>query len=88
MPGAGGLASAGNIIGYIGAGIVIAAYFLNQKAALRSDDWRFPALNLAGSLMVITSLGFNPNPPSIVIEAFWTSISLYGLRRSLRKRSS
>ncbi len=80
--------SAGNIAGYLGAGIVVLAYFLNQKTLLRSDDWRFPALNLAGSLLVITSLGFNPNPPSIVIEAFWTSISVYGLRKTLRARRS
>lgn len=86
MSGSGGLVSAGNVIGYVGAGIVILAYFLNQRTALRSDDWRFPALNLAGSLLVLVSLGFNPNPPSVVIEVFWTSISLYGLRRALRAR--
>jgi hypothetical protein len=86
MQGADGLASAGNLIGYAGAGIVVLAYFLNQKGLLRSNDWRFPALNLAGSLLVVVSLGFNPNPPSIVIEAFWTSISLYGLGRALRAR--
>jgi hypothetical protein len=76
--------SASSLIGYLGAGVVAVAYFLNQKGDLRSDDWRFPATNLAGSLLVMVSLAYNLNAPSAVIEVFWSSISLYGIWKSLR----
>jgi len=80
------LETAAAILGYAGAALIAGAYFANQRGTLRSDDWRFPALNLAGSLGVLVSLVAEPNLPSILIEIFWASISLYGLWRSLRAR--
>ena len=74
---------ASDALGYAGAAMIAAGYLLNQAGRLRSDDWRFPALNLAGSGLVLTSLVMHPNLPSIVIEAFWSAISLYGLRRTV-----
>ncbi len=76
------------LIGYLGAGIVILSYFLNQRGLLRSESWRFPALNLAGSLLVMLSLYYRPNPPSVVIEAFWSAISLYGIQKNARASGS
>ncbi len=46
------LGSAADLFGYVGAGVLILAYFLNQRGVLRSEDWRFPALNLLGSALV------------------------------------
>jgi hypothetical protein len=71
-------------VGYAGASIIAVAYFLNQSGRLRSQDWRFPGCNLLGSLMVLTSLLVHPNLPSLVIEVFWSSISLYGVLKNLR----
>ena len=61
-------------------------YFLNQKGRLRSEDWRFPAMNLLGSVLVIVSLFYHPNLPSAAIEVFWSLISIYGIRKNLRAR--
>ena len=80
----GGLAYGSDLVGYLGACIIAVAYFLNQKGRLRSNDWRFPGANLLGSMMVMTSLLFHPNLPSLVIEAFWSAISLYGVQKNLR----
>jgi len=74
------------VLGYSGAGILVFAYFLNQRGSLPSQDWRFPALNLLGSAGLMISLVWEPNLPSIVIELFWFSISLYGMQRNLRAR--
>ena len=63
-----------------------AAYLANQAGRLASEDWRFPALNLAGSMGVMASLVAEPNLPSIAIELFWGGISLYGLARALRRQ--
>jgi hypothetical protein len=77
-------ASGSSLTGYVGAGIVVLAYFLNQNGALKSTDWRFPAVNLCGSVLVLISLLYHLNPPSVVIELFWCSISLYGMGKNLR----
>ncbi len=70
------------IAGFIGAAIIIVAYFANQTGRLRSDDWRFPLANLAGAVLILASLLTQWNFPSVVIEAFWIAISLYGLLRA------
>lgn len=74
----------GNLIGYVGTALIVGSYFLNQAGRLTSDDWRYPSLNLLGSLLMIVSLQFSMNWPSLAIELFWTAISLFGLWRSLR----
>jgi hypothetical protein len=70
------------IAGFVGAGIVLVAYFANQSGRLASSDWRFPAANLAGSVLILASLMVQWNFPSVVIEGFWVAISLYGLLRA------
>lgn len=70
--------------GIVGAMIVVVAYFANQQGWLRSEDWRFPAANLVGAVLILASLSVAWNLPAAVIEAFWAAISLYGLGRSRR----
>jgi hypothetical protein len=66
-------------IGLLGAAIFVIAYLANQTRWLKSEDWRFPAANLAGALLILISLFGEWNLPSVVIEAFWAAISVYGL---------
>ena len=66
-------------IGLFGVGVILVAYFANQQRWLSSEDWRFPAANLFGSLLILASLFVEWNTPSVVIEVFWIGISLYGL---------
>jgi hypothetical protein len=73
-------------VGLVGVTIIVVAYFANQQSWLSSEDWRFPAANLAGSLLILTSLYQAWNFPSVVIEIIWSAISLYGLSRRLRRR--
>jgi len=74
------------IAGIIGTAIIVAAYFANQQDWLSSRDWRFPAANLVGALLILTSFYTEWNLPSVVIECFWVAISVYGLARSLGRR--
>jgi hypothetical protein len=67
------------VIGLLGAAIFVGAYGANQARWLSSEDWRFPAANLAGALLILVSLFAEWNLPSVVIEAFWAAISVYGL---------
>ena len=76
-----------DLVGFAGAAIIIAAYFANQQRWLRSDDRRYPLANLCGSVLILVSLYFEWNFPSVVIELFWAAISLYGLAKSAKSSS-
>jgi hypothetical protein len=71
--------------GLAGSAVLIVAYFANQAGRLAYDDWRFPAANLVGSCLIMASLLVEWNLPSVVIEAFWIAISVYGLSRQARR---
>ena len=75
-----------DLAGFLGAAIIVVAYFAMQQRWLNALDWRFPAANLLGSLLILVSLWFEWNFPSVVIEVFWALISLMGLARSLAER--
>lgn len=77
-----------DIAGLAGTAIAVAAYFSNQQRWLASDDWRYPFANLMAALLILFSLYFEWNFPSVVIEVFWSAISLWGLVRCWRERRS
>src|SRR3954452_16778588 len=75
-----------DLAGFAGAAIIVTAYLAVQQRWLNALDWRFPAANAAGSLLILVSLWFEWNFPSVVIEVFWALISFLGLVRSLADR--
>lgn len=72
-----------NIIGLIGVGLIVLAYFLLQAGYLTNDRLAYPLLNLIGAVMHLYSLFFAWNIASVVIEIFWIAISLYGVWKAL-----
>jgi F0F1-type ATP synthase membrane subunit c/vacuolar-type H+-ATPase subunit K len=77
------LAGAANTAGVVGAMLISGLYLLNQMGRLATTDWRFPGGNLLGSLLIFLSLVETFNLPSVLIELFWSAISVFGLVRSL-----
>lgn len=78
-----------NIIGLIGVGLLVLAYFLLQTGKLTSHGLNYSLLNLIGALMHLYSLYFFWNIASVVIEFFWIAISGYGVwKATLVKRQS
>ncbi len=75
-----------DLAGFIGVLLIIIAYLLLQLDKLTSSSPSYSLLNAGGALLIIVSLIFNFNLPAFVIEAFWFSISLFGLTRSLRSK--
>ena len=75
-----------DLAGFLGAAIIVVAYSAVTQGWLNALDWRFPAANVLGSLLILVSLWFEWNFPSVVIEVFWVLISLMGLARSLAER--
>ena len=74
------------LAGFVGAAIIVVAYFAMQQRWLNALDWRFPAANVVGSVLILVSLWFEWNFPSVVIEVFWALISFLGVVRSLAER--
>ncbi len=77
-----------NVAGVGGALLICSLYLLNQMGRLSTSNWRFPAGNLLGSVMIFLSLLETFNLPSVLIELFWSAISVFGLVRSLRRQQA
>jgi hypothetical protein len=74
--------------GIVGAGCFVVAYFATLRGWMPPHGWRFPAVNLLGASLVLVSLVDAWNLPSVILECFWGTISVYGLVRSLRRRET
>ena len=72
-------------IGTFGAACIVAAYAALQSQRWRSEQLRYSLVNAVGAALILVSLWFDPNWPSIFIEGFWLIISVFGLVRTLRK---
>jgi hypothetical protein len=68
-------------VGVAGTGCYVAAYVATLHGWLKAGEWRFPAINLLGAILVLVSLADAWNLPSAVLELFWGAISVYGLVR-------
>ncbi len=75
-----------DLIGSLGALIVVAAYFATQMRVMNSEDLAFPVVNLIGSVLIVFSLLQNFNLASMLIEGFWIIISVIGIIQHFRLR--
>ncbi len=75
-----------DVIGTVGVGTIIFTYVLLQTGRLRSEQLSYSILNAAGAALILISLYFEFNLPSVVVEFFWLVISLYGIGKYLLNR--
>jgi hypothetical protein len=68
-----------DLIGNAGVICFLASYFLLQRGRVTHDSATYLLLNLAGALLLITSLIIHWNLPAFVLEAAWALISMYGI---------
>ncbi len=74
-----------NILGWTGAAMVLAAYFLVSTKRLEGDSVLFQVLNLFGSALIfLNSLHFGAYP-SVGVNGVWMLIAVFALVRILRK---
>lgn len=76
---------ASDIIGTIGVGIVLLAYFFLQTEVAKYNDYIYLALNALGSALILFSLVYKFNPAAFLIESCWVAISIYGALRRWEK---
>jgi hypothetical protein len=72
-----------DILGSLGVAIIILTYVLLQIERVRSDQLIYSLLNAIGALLILVSLYFDYNFPSVVVEFFWLVISLFGIGKFL-----
>ena len=72
-----------DLIGLAGSTIVIIAYFAVAQGMIAANRWQYYLTNLAGAVLIFTSLWWAWNLPAAVVEIFWAAISIYGLAQPL-----
>ncbi len=74
-----------DIIGTIGVGLILIAYFLNIFSLIQKDGKLYFIMNIIGaSLSCYASLLIN-YMPFIILEGTWTIVSLFGIINLYRK---
>ena len=77
-----------DILGTLGVAIIVLTYVLLQIERVRSDQLIYSALNAIGAGLILVSLYFDFNLPSVVVEFFWLLISLFGIVKFLTRRKT
>lgn len=75
-----------DILGTIGVAIIILTYAFLQIGRIRSEQVTYSLLNAVGASLILISLYFDFNFPSVVVEFFWLLISLFGIGKYLRRK--
>ena len=76
-----------NLIGAVGVVILLGTYLLLQLNRIDAKSLNYSLLNALGSGLILISLTFDFNLPSVLIEASWLIISVVGAVVTLKDRA-
>jgi hypothetical protein len=74
-----------NLAGFAGMACVVFAYAY-QTGKARPNPFVQHGVNLAGAVLLGTSLLRNMNPASFALEFVWGGVAIWGLAKALRGR--
>lgn len=77
-----------NYVGLFGVLLILLSYMLLQLHMMSVRDFIYSFLNLIGAICLLFSLMYHWNLASVVIEIIWMLISVYGIVKSLKRKSS
>ena len=69
------------IVGWVGAALILGAYALLSAGKLRSDSITYHAMNILGAAGFVVNSGWNGALPSAAMNFVWMFIGFYGLRQ-------
>lgn len=75
-----------DFVGVVGSLLICAAYLAVSLQRVNPEGFPFHIANASGSIMLLISLYFRPNPGAILIEVLWLAIAGFGIARALLKR--
>jgi len=70
-----------DIIGIIGVGLILLAYFLNIFSLIPKEGKLFFLMNIAGAGLACYASVLIPYWPFVILEGVWTLVSVIGLIR-------
>lgn len=73
-----------DIIGIIGVGMILIAYFLNTEKLIPQNGKLYYTLNVIGAAIACYASFLISYWPFIILEGTWTLVSLYGLMRIMK----
>lgn len=73
-----------DIIGTIGVGIILMAYFLGTEKLIKNDGKLYYVLNIVGAGLACYASFLIDYMPFVILEGTWVLVSIYGLMRSMR----
>lgn len=73
-------------IGIFGVILLLLAYFALSTGKLSSNSMLYQILNFLAAWLILFSLFFHWNTPSVLIEIAWIFISMLGMIRIYRAR--
>jgi hypothetical protein len=73
-----------DIIGTVGVGLILLAYFFNLKAIIPKDGILYFSLNIIGAGLACYASVLINYIPFIILEATWVLVSLWGFMRVLK----
>jgi hypothetical protein len=74
-----------DIIGTIGVGLILLAYFLNTFLLIPKDGKLFFILNIIGAALACYASWLIHYMPFIILEGTWTLVSVAGLVKQLQR---
>lgn len=75
------------IVGWIGAVLILAAYALNSSGKMKASDRAYQMMNVIGAAAFIVNSGYNQAFPSAALNVIWMGIGIFALIR-MRTRAS
>ncbi|MEI9944031.1 MAG: hypothetical protein WDN26_07375 [Chitinophagaceae bacterium] len=73
-----------DIIGTIGVGLILFAYFLNTAKLIPRDGKAFYVMNIFGGVLACYASYLINYWPFVILEATWALVSIYGLMKVMR----
>ena len=73
-----------NIIGVIGVGLILMAYFLHTGRYIPNNGKLYYVLNIIGASLACYASFLIGYIPFVILEGTWTLVSIYGLMKAMR----
>lgn len=80
------LKSSSNVVGIIGVILLLTSYFLLNTGRMKTSSLSYSLCNFIAAWLILFSLFYSWNTPSVLIEAAWIIISLIGMVRILKNK--
>ena len=73
-----------DIIGSVGVGIILLAYYLNTVSLIPKNGKLYFVMNIIGAALACYASFLIDYMPFVILEGTWTLVSIYGLMKTMK----